>query len=185
MTISLVIPYYQCDDQKPGVLASAVHSMAGHFTELIVIADKIDNLAVKINKGLKMATCDYIVCTNDDVVLQTGGLEGLCKPGEVVTPMINGGSTKIFHGHAWGMPRSVYEQIGGMDEDYQLYWMDVDYAARLKKAGIPVSQTREVDMMHPEPARTLASYVGKKVNNDESVFVRKWGRTYYDPIKEL
>lgn len=184
MRISLVIPYYQSDEGKPIVLASTIESMAGKFDELIVVADQIDNLAVKINKGLKMATGDYIVVTNDDVTLEYGELRDLCRPDRVLTPFINGGTYKTFHGHAWGMPRSIYNQVGGMDEDYLIYWMDVDYAKRLKDAGVLVVQTPDVNMIHPEPARTLRSFVGKLEKNDEETFIKKWGRTYFDPILE-
>lgn len=183
MEISLVIPYYQSDDEKPHILAGAIESMAGQFTELIVVADMIDNLAVKINKGLALATCPYIVVTNDDVVLTRGELKDLCKYNKVVTPHINDGTVKTFHGHAWGMPRWVYEKIGGMDENYTLYWMDTDYAMRLREAEIEVEHTPDVNMKHPEGARTLKHWAGRTEWNDKEIFVKKWGGEVYDPFR--
>jgi len=183
MRVSLVIPYYHCDDDKPGVLCGAVSSMIKFVDELIVVSEKLDNLATKINYGLSKTTGDFIIVTNDDVSLVKGTLDDLCDPGAVLTPFINGGARKTFHGHAWGMPRWVYEKIGGMDEDYLLYYMDTDYAMRLKQAGIPCYRTDKVDMKHPDGARTLKHWVGKTEHNDREVFIRKWGQDYYDPLE--
>ena len=183
MRISLVIPYYHSDDEKPGVLCGAVGSMIKFVDELIVVSEKLDNLATKINYGLSKASGDYIVVTNDDVTLINGTLDELCDPEKVLTPFINGGACKTFHGHAWGMPRKVYEKIGGMDENYLLYYMDVDYAMRLRQAGIECIQTGAVDMKHPEGARTLKHWVGKTEHNDREVFIKKWGQEVYDPFR--
>lgn len=183
MQISLVIPYYHSDDEKPGVLCGAVASMVQYADEVIIVSETADNLAAKINHGLTLATKEYIVCTNDDVVLTEGTLADLCSPDEVRTPLINNGTCKTFHGHAWGMHRDIYEQVGGMDESYQLYWMDVDYAMRLREMGIQCTQVQNVNMKHPDGARTLRHWAGKTENNDKDVFINKWGQEVYDPFR--
>jgi len=183
MTISLVIPYYHSDDEKPGVLCGAVSSMIQYVDELIVISETSDNLAKKINKGMKKASGDFIVVANDDVTLVKGTLQDLCDPERVMTPLINGGTCKTFHGHAWCMPRKIYKQIGGMDDKYLLYYMDVDYAMRIREAGLECVQTQNVDMKHPEGARTLKHWVGKTEHNDRDVFINKWGQEVYDPFR--
>lgn len=183
MQISLVIPYYHSDDEKPAVLSGAVASMAPYFDELIVVADRIDNLATKINRGVSMATNPYIVVTNDDVTLVKGTLKQLCEYNRVMTPTINGGTAKTFHGHAWGMPSWVWNKVGGMDERFFLYYMDVDFAMRLREHNIECIQTPEVDMKHPDGARTLKHWAGKTEQDDRQVFIDKWGEEVYDPFR--
>ncbi|HVA41473.1 MAG TPA: glycosyltransferase family 2 protein [Candidatus Binataceae bacterium] len=45
-------------------------------------------------------------------------------------------------------PRAVYEQAGGFDERYFLYYEDVDLCARLKKLGYRVGYCADVSVIH-------------------------------------
>ena len=45
-------------------------------------------------------------------------------------------------------PRNVFEQIGGFDERYFLYYEDVDICARLRLAGYRVALCRDVSAVH-------------------------------------
>lgn len=45
-------------------------------------------------------------------------------------------------------PRSVYEEAGGFDERYFLYYEDVDLCARLKKLGYRVGYCADVSVIH-------------------------------------
>jgi hypothetical protein len=176
MSISLVIPYYHSDDEKPGVLCGAVSSMVQYADEVIIVSETSDNLAKKINKGMKKASGDFIVVTNDDVTLVKGTLQDLCVPGYVTTPLINGGAVKLFHGHAWCMPRNIYKKVGGIYEGYDgFYYDDSDYWMSIEKAGFEIIRT-EVNMNHPLAARTIGKLT--KANRDDvnrQIFIDRWG----------
>lgn len=45
-------------------------------------------------------------------------------------------------------PRTVYEQLGGFDETYFLYYEDVDLCARLRKLGYRVGYCADVSVVH-------------------------------------
>lgn len=177
MRISLVIPYYHSDDEKPGVLCGAVGSMIKFVDELIVVSEKLDNLATKINRGMRQATGDFIIVTNDDVVLTTDNLQELCIPDKVTTPHINDGSAKLFHGHAWCMPRHIYTIVGDIFEGYNgFYFDDSDYWMSIEKAGFEIVRVPQVNMDHKHPARTLGKLTRpnrEDVNKD--IFISRWG----------
>ena len=45
-------------------------------------------------------------------------------------------------------PRTVFEQLGGFDETYFLYYEDVDLCARLRKLGYRVGYCADVSVVH-------------------------------------
>jgi GT2 family glycosyltransferase len=177
MRISLVIPYYHSDDEKPGVLCGAVGSMIKFVDELIVVSEKLDNLATKINRGLRQATGDYIIVTNDDVVLTSNNLDKLCLLDKVTTPNIHNGSGKLFHGHAWCMPRHIYSIVGGIYEGYDgFYYDDSDYWMSIEKAGFEIVKVSEVVMDHNHPARTIGKLTrASREDVNKNIFISRWG----------
>ena len=46
------------------------------------------------------------------------------------------------------LPRQIYEIVGGFDEDYFMYWEDVDYCLQLKKHGIPIRYVPTARILH-------------------------------------
>ena len=178
--ITLIIPYLECDADKPAVLKRCLDSLVNEYDELIIIDEKIDNLATKINLGLSRAKGDYLVVSNDDIVLSSGHLKDLCIPGSVTTPLVNNGLPmgKKFHGHMWCLPREVYEKVGGMYEGYDgFYYDDTDYEQMILKAGIPIETVESVDIYHPVGGRTLHSFPDwqTKYANNEQIYKERWG----------
>jgi GT2 family glycosyltransferase len=124
---------------------------------------------------------DYAVISNDDIELDRGTLDMLAMPDAVVSPMVNNGVFKVFHAHIFCLPKTVWEKIGPFDERFEAYWADTDYAKRMKDAGIDVHINPEVNVKHPEAARTLKHFKGSTEKPDEAKFREKWGRTWFDP----
>lgn len=184
--IVVTIPYYESDKEKRGVLSRCLASLDGH-DEVIVVAGKQPTLPhawnICLDLGFGMGA-DYVILANDDIELTKGDLSMLCEPDKVVNPLVNGGVFKVFHAHIFGIPKSVYEKVGKFDEQFTIYWSDTDYAVRLMDMGIDVVTNFEVDVSHPEPARTLKSYANTLEAEDKGKFIAKWGRTYIDPIRE-
>ena len=182
--IVVAIPYYESDPGKRDVLSKCLSSLKGH-DETLVLAGKQKTLPLAWNMCLDLAFdmgADHVVLSNDDIVLDKGTLDMLCRKGEVVSPTVNNGIFKTFHAHIFALPKSVYEKVGKFDERFKIYWADTDYAKRLKEAGIPVSINPEVNVQHPEAARTLKSFKGEFDQRDEREIYKKWGRTWFDPI---
>lgn len=173
-SISVVIPTLRVGD----LLDKCIASIDGYYDELIVVDDKIDNLAKKINKGMGKATKDYIVVSNDDVILSKGSLDDLCKEGKVVSPKIQGGTPKVFHHHMYCIPRDVYKEIGPYHEGYKrFYFDDSDYWMKLLKAGYEPELSDEVMIIHDHPASTIKT-LGRDeegFKNNRELFIERWG----------
>lgn len=178
MKLSLVIPTLDCDPGKAEILKRCVDSLGPQVDEIIIIDSKTDSLAKKINDGLKKATGDFIIVSNDDVFLndEKQDLRELCHEGEVDVPVLHGGIDKLFHGHMWCIPRAVYEEIGGYDESCPgVYWQDSEYWVRLFKNDIPIVKNCNVHIAHPEPGRTLKQLKDNAEGDCRQWFIDKCG----------
>lgn len=180
MRISLIIPTLWVKPES--VIVPMLQSVSGMYDELLIIDSPTAKLSEKINEGLKKTTGDYIVVSNDDLTINTGTLKDLCEPMTVNSPRLTSGSGKIFHAHMWCMDRKVYERIGGMDEDFVIYWMDTDYSMRLKEAGITTKIHNGVVVDHNHPATTMATLAGNLEQQDEQTFIKKYGKRIHDPL---
>jgi len=182
--IIVAIPFWNSDDGKFKVLQDCVASLKGQDS-IIILDGKQPTLPRAWNMCLELAFgmgADYVILSNDDIILDRGTLDMLCMPDAVVSPMVNNGVFKVFHAHIFALPGSIWEKIGPFDERFEVYWSDTDYAKRLKDAGIDVHINAEVNVKHPEGARTLKHYKGTTEVSDEQKFKEKWGRTWFDPI---
>ena len=175
--ISLVIPYLEIDYSKKTILDGCIESMKGQFDELIVVSDKIDNLARKINKGMLLAKGDYIIVCSDDIILHRGTLKDLCIDGVVTTPLVNERSEKKFHGHMFCIPRPVFAEIGTKYEGYDgFYFDDSDHWMQIESKGIEIRQLDTVDIHHTHPARTISQLPKEgRFEYNKRLFITRWG----------
>jgi hypothetical protein len=181
--IIISIPFWKSDEGKTQVLYDCVQSLKG-YDALVILAGKQISLPVAWNMCLDTAFnmgADYCVLSNDDIILERGLISDLCKPDTVVSPLVNGNTWKKFHAHIFGLPRSVWEKVGRIDERFLCYWADTDYCKRMVDLNIPIETNENVNVLHKEPARTLKSFAGITEKSDEEKFVEKWGRTWSDP----
>lgn len=172
--VSLIIPTLHVAD----CLEKCIESFKGQYDELIVVDDTDLSLAKKINKGLRLATGDFLIVSNDDVLADTGTLRDLCVEGRVLSPKVNGGVFKVFHAHIFCLPRSIYGQVGGYDEDYDgVYHIDSAYWAKLINAGLPPDIHYEVNIKHEHAATTIKTLDSKERDENESRawFISKYG----------
>lgn len=176
-TISVIIPYRETDPDKRAVLATMVNSIAGQYDDLVIVKEEWDNLASKINLGLRRAKSDWLIVANDDLELVKGALADLCVDKTVTCPLINGGVFKTFHGHCWCFHRQMYANIGPMFEGYsKFYYDDSDYWMTIESKGYPIRTVEAVDFLHKEPGRTLKFLGGDAVMaQNRDIFISRWG----------
>lgn len=177
------IPFWNSDDGKMQILRDCVESLKGKF-QLLILAGKQPTLPIAWNMCLDLGFsmgADYVIVSNDDVILTDGTVEMLCKKDTVVSPLINGTEWKRFHAHVFCLPRSVYEKVGGFDEKYQIYYSDTAFAMKLVENNIPVETNFEVDFMHKEPARTLKHLASITEKSDRDLFIETYGKDWFDP----
>lgn len=185
MSISLIIPTLRVGNK----LEKALESMKGQYDQLIVIDDKNANLAVKINKGISQAECEYLVISNDDVLLTKGTLKDLCIKDKVVLPEVKGSINKLFHAHMWCMSADVcnkcvgtiegwsdYGRPGYFEGYFRSYWDDVDYQKKIEANEIKIIHKKDVEILHDDPAWTLRRFDNnsKAESINETIFNARW-----------
>jgi hypothetical protein len=174
--ISWIIPYYEVDGGKPAVLKKTVESASG-YDELILVWNQGMGYAKSINKGLMLAKGDFLVVSNDDLVFD-GSFKDLAYEGAVTSPVVNGVNQR-FWGCCFCIPRWVYEEVGGLAEDYEIsYFDDDDFQFTLEAHGIPTKCIDKVKVAHDDGGRTLHQMPGwqERFEKNRKVFFDKWGR---------
>lgn len=175
MKISLIIGTRYVNN----VVIDCLKSMLGQHDEIILIDDRVGyevkNLAQVLNKGLKRATGDLLVVSNDDVILTEGKLKDLYDLNNVVSPKVVGGIDKLFHAHMFAMTRKQFKDVGYFDEEYQgAYWIDSDYWMRISEAGYGPVKNEKVVIVHEHPANTLNA-INENTQLGKDRFIEKWG----------
>lgn len=184
MNKAITIPYWESDEGKRDVLKKCITSFGKE--KVIVLTGRQKTLPTAWNMCLDIgfSMADYVILSNDDVILDKGKLDYLCQKDKVVSPTVNDEVFKIFHAHIFGIPKNIYEKVGGFDESFNVYWSDTDYALRLKKANISTIIDTRVNVLHPEPARTIKK-VSHLEQQDKQTFLEKHGQLWFDPIRDI
>lgn len=178
MRLTIVIPFMEIDEDKKNVLKETVDTMKG-YDELIIVPNWKEGYAKPINHGLSMATGDFILVTNDDMIYDGASLKRLCDDASVTSPLVNGKS-QPFWGCSFCIPRWVYDEIGGMYEGYDIsYFDDNDYWDTLKKNNIPMRCVEDVRVTS-SGGRTLDRFSNRNdfFEKNRKHFMERWG---YDP----
>lgn len=114
-----------------------------------------------VNSGLKAATGDVLIISNNDIIFAENWLTELLKPlkdydiSSIRVSDSDGHETedKITEGDKfgslWAMKRKVYEKLGGLDESFGTgTFEDLDYYVRAKKAGFKIAKNHSVAVEH-------------------------------------
>lgn len=148
--ISLVIPTYTLTVDLLNMVKQNIISFSDQVDELIVCEDggrfgadlvpfcdvyayfnKNVGFTANVNRGLKLATGDFIIVASSDTQLVAGELKDLCIDGKVTSPIGNQG-VEGFWGAFFCIPKEVLEVRGLLKEEMRTYWSDVEYKERTK-----------------------------------------------------
>ncbi len=78
-------------------------------------------------------------------------------------------------GACLAVPRAVYEEVGGFDENFFLYCEDVDLSWRVRAAGFPVLVCPPALFMHAVTNRKIDDTFKATMYNAGIILARKWG----------
>lgn len=113
------------------------------------------------NRGMKEAFnagAQWVVVMNQDIEIIRKGISQFCARAQNCDPGIIGpeagsldpkrwtsmipprGEIDYISGSCMAIHRDVYERIGGFCEPYFMYYEDVDFCVRAKRAGFPLRQ---------------------------------------------
>jgi len=142
--------------------------------EKIVIVNDGIGMGKALNMGLSMASGEYLIVSNNDVVLK-GDLGRMFDPEGVTYPKDMEGS-RDHPRSFYCMPRWVYEAVGGYDELFEFaFFEDDDLIKRWLDADIPLKRI-DIQIQHI-PGTTLNVHPKReevfKANRQK--FIEKWG----------
>ncbi len=182
MKLSVIIPFYFAKEGKNRLLAQCIESLNSEYDELIVIGHNSESLPWALNKGLSIATGDFLLVISDDMVKIEGKLKSLCVYGFVTHPLVDG-QPQVFGGCVC-YPRDIYNDVGGYDEGFkQGYYDDDDYFVRVDRMYYKRLVVSDVNMHHDDPGHTLRSLVTSEImEHNKQYFVQKWGESCQTPL---
>lgn len=171
---TLVVPHWPLFPENEGMLKRCIQSIPAD--EKIIIVNEGTGMGKAINKGLELSTGDFIIVSNNDCYLTSGDIQDLCDPEAITLPDNMPGNSGDVPRAFYCMPRTIYQQIGGYDEQFTIgYFEDDDLIERWRQAGIPFKMTR-VQVAH-NPGSTLDKMPNRNVIFEENRkrFIAKWG----------
>lgn len=143
--ISVVIPTPN-KEKNTQMLRDCTSSLVGWFPsnvfelELIVVANAMEGFELPVNRGLRMATGDWIMILNDDVEFT-----GWWLTKQVQQAMNQKGVGLVnLTGYHWNdlpsywcvlIRKECLEQVGFLDEAFGTFSSDHDHAIRIKAKG--------------------------------------------------
>lgn len=173
MKLSVIIPHYDFEGADE-LLNACVTSLTG-YDELIVVVNKGIGFAKAVNKGLSLAKGDYLAVVSNDIVWKSGELNSLLIPDTVTSPRVNDGA-QPFWGCFFVLPRNVYQQVGGLDEQFEGgYYEDDDYIKRLQEAQILMKCVGETNIF-TKGGQTMTTQfnVSELMRVNKEKFDKKW-----------
>lgn len=185
--LSVVIPHWPLDEEIEASLRRCVASLPSDCEKLIVVNDGT-GFGLNVNRGLRLATGDFIAVVGNDTWIVKGDAYDLCIPEIVTSPVVIGDVPGIapplepegFHGCFWVAPRPVLDRVGLLDERFeQGFYEDDDFVARLHEAGIETRMVVSVRVRHVGGLTMLKLGTQSRewLGRNEQVFRKKWGWT--------
>lgn len=172
MSISVIIPHYPFNDQMNVLLKRCVSSFRAD--EKLIVVNQGIGFAKAVNQGLRVAMGDFLCVVNNDLYLAKGSLRDLCVENVVTSPIVNG-SEQDFWGCWFCIPRSIFEKVGGLDEQFEVgYFEDLDYRQRLLKEGVELRCITSV-RVDGQGGTTMKQFKQEEVfNTNKAKFEEKW-----------
>lgn len=150
------------------------------------------NYNKRANDGAKLGSAKWIMIANNDLVFNSGWLHNLLISGhDVVSPKcpidrrqqdvreneIGDKCGKHLSGWCFMVKRSVWERIGGFDEDFGFWCADNSFIEQLRSVGIlpmivPTSIVRHLGSV------TLRTFAGSEYNELTFRYVQKFNEKY-------
>lgn len=182
-TVSVVVPHWPTEANRE-LLGRCVSSFAraGAHEMLVMCGGPLptggSSIAKNINRGLRVVTGEYTLVVNDDVEWLSGDLSDLCQPMSVCSP-----GEQAFWGPAFCLPMSAIHTgmrpplVGLLDDRFDGYFEDEDYAIRLRMAGYQFVAVPSCTVEHHHGGSNTIRQLDAPVlmERNRARFLAKWG----------
>lgn len=171
--ISLVVPHWPLRPEHDELLKRCVQSIPAD--EKIIVVNDGTGMGKAINKGLELATGDYIIVSNNDCALSRGDINLMCDLDAITIPNNMQGQGDLPRAF-YCMPRWIYKKVGGYDERFEVgYFEDDDMIRRWQATGIPFKMV-DVVVDH-DPGTTLNNLPNRQeiFDRNKKLYEEKWG----------
>jgi GT2 family glycosyltransferase len=163
MKLSIVIPTFTINKEleqmahdcayyyffNPDVYEVIVCEDGGFYSNQISAMSNVyiyskDNVGFtkNVNRGLKIASGDYIAVVNSDTQIAesktTGSLLDLCIPGKVACPITLGQDVPLLAGHFFVAPYDIWKEVEYLDERMHTFCSDADFERKVKDRIVQV-----------------------------------------------
>jgi glycosyltransferase involved in cell wall biosynthesis len=169
--LSIVVPLYVPHVQVIPIIQDFFNSLSLHYPEaqVIVIDDcspvdhpfsathrNSENLGFSgnVNVGLAFATNDILIVANDDLIINQGDLDGFIVMDSddlwIYSPLDSASSSDNSFGCLWGMSRTTYKLLGGLDTRCKHYFSDKLYYKKAIDSGVKIIKDTSIVVTHKE-----------------------------------
>lgn len=184
--LSIIIPHWPIDGPASDeLLRQTCEAIPPGFEKIVVVNDGTGYCAA-LNRGVKLASRSYVALINNDIILRQGNLLALCRPGRVCSPLVTERGVGIqnwrngFHGSWFVIQKSLYEKVGGMDEDFGYgYFSDNDFVMRAQAWGVPIGIEPAVVVDHlTGMTNDRPSVRDTEFERNRELYEARWQRTW-------
>lgn len=184
MKFSIVIPTVPGNER---LLRTSLSSLMKHRDsaadyEVIVVPNNWEGFSKPVNRGIELATGDYILIMNDDVEILEKFWERKMVLAFKEGVGIVGPLESMQHGKYSAMwftmiKREVFDKIGLLDETMNLFSQDIDFGYHALKEGFK-TEFIELPLRHATSSTTgkMERAESEKIKNEAKArFKEKWG----------
>lgn len=178
MKISLIIPHLPFEESD-AALERCLESFKGQYDELILVINDGMGYGAAVNQGLKWASGDFLIVSNNDVKLLEGNLRYMESMMGFIIPTLTPEPRDYLPRSIFGMPRWVYELVtcNGYFYDPRFevgYFEDDDLHKRI--TNIPCVRQEGILVEHLDGGGLTMKKMGEQKYFDENQlkFIKKW-----------
>lgn len=187
--VSVCIPTFSAVLERVRITIEAVLTHTPNCEVVVVDCQgEIRGYTTPQNEAMAAATASkYLIALNDDVIVSPGWYEHMRHVmhetgAACVTPdQTHTDGPQIFAPYCMMWKRKVWEELGGLDPQFEWWCSDIDLARRAVDAGYtPVRTVLPVNIEHQPGTSSYdadRSALNEMALHDLDRFMRKWGVT--------
>ena len=118
-----------------------------------------------VNRGLKLATGDFVIVASSDTQLAAGNIRDLCVDGKITSPKNE--QTDELWGACFCVPKEILESRGLLNETMKTYYSDEEYKERTKDIFQTVDS---VKVLHEQQQTVKVAGVEGKMDDDKKAY---------------